>query len=233
MKNRLMERGLFPETLPPCFLSVDCTRAFSGLQNFLDNRQFSSDRYSSFVNYSGTKHDGNRRPYATPHPISYYYICRFVASNWKTFSHAYRKSKFSVSTPSQSSNPYGRAVTVSSPSNLSNIVDRRMRYSPFILRADISQFFPSIYTHVVTWAAHGKSRAKKDRNHRSRGNRFNRLDFFIRNAQAGQSRGVLIGPDVYRVIAEFVASKIDLSLEERASKLIIGAARHVDDFYIG
>jgi hypothetical protein len=55
----------------------------------------------------------------------------------------------------------------------------------------------------------------------------------VQNTQYGQTRGLLIGPDAYRIIAEFVAVQIDQELQKRANKLIVGAARHVDDFYIG
>jgi hypothetical protein len=102
-----------------------------------------------------------------------------------------------------------------------------------VLRADVSQFYPSIYTHVIAWAAHGKDQAKLDRSPESKTNIFNALDSFVQNAQGGQTRGVLIGPDAYRIIAEFISVKVDQEIVRRAGSLIVGAGRHVDDYYIG
>ena len=55
----------------------------------------------------------------------------------------------------------------------------------------------------------------------------------MQNAQSGQTKGLLIGPDAYRVIAELIAVQVDQLMHERCKELIVGAARHVDDFYIG
>jgi hypothetical protein len=96
-----------------------------------------------------------------------------------------------------------------------------------------NQFYPSVYTHALCWAAHGKARCRDDRANNSKNNRFNRLDFFIQNAQSGQTRGILVGPDAYRIVAEFLAVKVDQGLAKRAGPLVVGAARHVDDFYVG
>jgi hypothetical protein len=233
MKYALLGSGFFPETLPPCFSSQDCKRAFRGLSQILSDRRFYKKRNAPPVPYSGTKHDGSRRLYATPHVIPYYYICDFVGANWKTFERQFADSPFSISTPQPAEDDTARAIIVTPLSEVSTLAGRKVRHSPFILRADIAQFFPSIYTHTIAWAAHGKECCKKDRNPDSLANRFNRLDFFVQNAQSGQTRGVLIGPDAYRVISEFVAVKIDQELFDRCDKLIIGAARHVDDFYIG
>jgi hypothetical protein len=118
-------------------------------------------------------------------------------------------------------------------SEVSSHVGKKIRHAPVLLKADIAQFYPSMYTHALCWAAHGKDRCKDDRRYDSTKNRFNRLDFFIQNGQSGQTRGILVGPDAYRIVAEFLAVKIDQGLAARAGPSIIGAARHVDDFYIG
>ncbi len=72
MRDRwpLIQRGLFPETLPPCFTSVDLRRAFTGLVRDLKAKEFGNGRQTDYVRYSGTKHDGNRRYFGTPNPIS-------------------------------------------------------------------------------------------------------------------------------------------------------------------
>jgi hypothetical protein len=199
----------------------------------LSERQFHKKRDAPPIVYSGTKHDGSRRFYATPHVIPYYHICDFIKRNWKTFQNTFRRSPYSISSPRLADDDISRAIVVTPLSEVPSQVSRKIRYAPFILRTDIAQFYPSVYTHTISWAAHGKDQAKADRRADSLKNRFNRLDFFIQNAQSGQTKGLLIGPDAYRVVAEFVAVQIDRALYEKCKELIVGAGRHVDDFYIG
>ena len=60
-----------------------------------------------------------------------------------------------------------RAVKVPSLSELSSHASENLSYAPYILKADISQCFPSIYTHSIAWAAHGIEEAKLDTDPRS------------------------------------------------------------------
>lgn len=228
-----MKNGFFPEVLPPCFVSSDFRRAAHGIIGNLKNKKFHKGRQTNYIKYNGTKHDGNRRTYGTPNPISYFHICGFVADNWKTFENNFKQSPFTVSYPKAASDTDDRAIIVSSLSELSHQLSKKIKYAPYILKADVAQFFPSIYTHSIPWAAHGIDASKADQNYKSIKNRFNRLDFFVQNIQSKQTRGVLVGPDAFRVIAEFIACQIDKKLLDVAGKLIVGAVRHVDDFYIG
>lgn len=82
-----------------------------------------------------------------------------------------------------------RAIKVPSLSELSKHASKNLRYAPFILKADIAQCFPSLYTHSIAWAAHGIEQSKADTNKNSSVNTFNALDFFIRNGQKGNTRG--------------------------------------------
>jgi hypothetical protein len=185
------------------------------------------------VPYDGTKHDWNRRLYSTPHPVPYLSICDFIGKNWKTFENQFGATDYSISAIRAATNDAARAIIVTPLSEVSAQVSKKIRYAPIVLKADIAQFYPSVYTHALCWAAHGKERCKLDRARDSKKNRFNRLDFFIQNGQSGQTRGILVGPDAYRIVAEFLAVKVDQELAKRANTLVVGAARHVDDFYIG
>lgn len=228
----LMDAGLFPETLPPCFVSTDAKRAFRGLVGTLDSGKF-TDRRTDYVRYSATKHDGSRRLFATPNIISYFHICSFLWRKSELIEKNLALSKYSISRPILLDTGADRSIKVPSLSELSEKISGKIRHAPFILRADIAQCFHSIYTHSISWAAHGIEASKSDTSKKSDKNIFNELDFFVRNSQKGNTRGVLVGPDAYRIIAEFVLSSIDSYIEERVGNLVIGAARHVDDYYIG
>ncbi|HWL56537.1 MAG TPA: RNA-directed DNA polymerase [Paracoccus sp. (in: a-proteobacteria)] len=234
MKTRfhLIDSGFYPETLPPCFTSRDAKRAFRGIVKRLDDEKF-HERKTDYVRYSATKHDGSRRLFGTPNIISYFHISSFLWKNWKSVEKGFGISDFSLGAPKVLSAKDDRAVKVSSLSELSARANEKLRYAPFILQADIAQCFPSIYTHSISWAAHGIEKSKADTEKKSEVNYFNALDFFVRNAQRGNSRGVLIGPDGHRIIAEFILSKIDEDLKKQIGDTIVGAVRHVDDYYIG
>lgn len=232
IRNALLEKGFFPEILPPCFDSKDLTRGFKGLINKVEKEQFSK-RSSNYIRYSGTKHDGNRRAYGTANPIPYFNACSFIASHWNTIDEKFKNSSISLGNLRLGEENEDRAIIIPTLSELSQRMSSQISFAPYIIKTDIAQFFPSIYTHTIPWAAHGISTSKQDQKHNSQTNIFNRLDWFTQQCQNSQTRGVLVGPDVFRVIAEFIVSEIDQQLTDKVGNKIIGAIRHVDDFYIG
>jgi len=99
-----------------------------------------------------------------------------------------------------------------------------------MLRTDISRFFPTIYTHSVPWAVHGKAIAKKNRKVTPK---FfgNLLDQSIRQGQDGQTMGIPIGPDTSHIIAEAIATSVDLEFRRRMKDWPAGF-RFVDDYFL-
>jgi hypothetical protein len=97
--------------------------------------------------------------------------------------------------------------------------------------ADVSRFYPSIYTHTIPWAINGKDAAKRDTKSSSSTIFGNRLDFTIRQAQERQTIGIPVGPDTSRVTAEIILSRVDKRFETLSKKLVY--LRHVDDYWIG
>jgi hypothetical protein len=231
-KYALLQRGLFPETLPPCFVSNDLKRALRGIIPSIHAKELHK-RPTDYVRYSGTKHDGSRRYFGSPNPISYFYISEFIYKKWTRFRDRFDSSPFSVSTPRVAASSDDRPIIIPSLSELTSEASKKIGFSPFILKTDIAQFFPSIYTHSISWSAHGIEASKADPNPSSKNNIFNKLDFFVRNCQLAETRGVLVGPDAFRLIAEFIISDIDSELNDASRADIVGAARHVDDYFIG
>lgn len=100
----------------------------------------------------------------------------------------------------------------------------------YMLRTDVSRFFPTIYTHSVPWALHGKTIAKKNRSITPK--YFgNLLDLSLRQTQDEQTCGLPIGPDTSHIIAEAIATSIDLELRKKL-KAFPSGFRYVDDFYM-
>lgn len=231
-KYRLFGQGYFPETLPPCFDGTDLQRCLRGITPIIRDRKF-FNRSAELVGFSGTKHDGTRRGFSTSHPVQFFQVCEFVYENWGFIDSQIGNSPFVVSRPKPGSSSADRPIIIPSLSNLTTEASKKLRYSPIIVRADISQFFPSVYTHCIPWVAHGKNKSKEDQNNRSTENYFNGLDYFVQGCQNSETRGLAVGPDAFRIIAEFVASALDRRLVELCAEKIIGGARHVDDFFIG
>ncbi|MBL0143565.1 MAG: RNA-directed DNA polymerase [Betaproteobacteria bacterium] len=90
--------------------------------------------------------------------------------------------------------------------------------------------FQTVYTHSIPWALHGKATAKKNR--RVTPKYFgNLLDLAIRQCQDEQTFGLPIGPDTSHIIAECIATTIDVELGKRLRAIPAGF-RYVDDYYL-
>jgi hypothetical protein len=109
-------------------------------------------------------------------------------------------------------------------------VERVLRSSTsrYVLRADLSRFYHSLYTHSIPWALHTKATAKAHRNDRALFG--NAIDTAVRNVQDQQTLGIPVGPDTSILIAEILAVAIDLELLSRRPGL--QGLRFIDDYYL-
>jgi hypothetical protein len=96
----------------------------------------------------------------------------------------------------------------------------------YTLHTDISNFYPSIYTHAVDWAIRGKAAAKRDRSLRSIGAR---IDKALRDQSDGQTSGICIGPDTSWLIGEVLLAKVDAELCKQVPRAVDHAHRWYDD----
>ena len=97
----------------------------------------------------------------------------------------------------------------------------------YVLVTDVSNFYPSIYTHSIPWALHTKVVAKRNRGSGLVGNR---LDRWARNAQDQQTKGVPIGPDTSFILAEAILSAVDAGLTAELGPTV--GFRYVDDYQL-
>lgn len=96
----------------------------------------------------------------------------------------------------------------------------------YTLQTDVSDFYPSIYTHAVDWAIRGKKAAKRDRTTRSLGAK---IDKALRNQSHGQTSGICIGPDTSWLIGEILMARIDEELCRHVPRVAKHAHRWYDD----
>ncbi len=110
---------------------------------------------------------------------------------------------------------------------------------------DIATFFPSLYTHSVSWAIRGKVRAKHQQFGSGRPSKNDvapafdvAFDGLLRHLNYEETHGIPIGPELCRIFSEVILQKIDSTVAEKlkANKLVLGKEywcyRYIDDYYV-
>ena len=93
----------------------------------------------------------------------------------------------------------------------------------YIVSADISKCFPSIYTHSIPWAVVGKTSAKLSSKQKDLW--YNELDRYAQYTTNGETHGLLIGPHTSNVLSEIVLCAIDSKLAPTWDYI-----RNIDDY---
>lgn len=232
-RDKLLDKGFFPEVLPPCFDSEKLAVSFRGIKSELSKKALHRKRDCRYSRYSGTKHSGGRRAYATVNPIPYFQVANFIGKHWEKIESKLASSEFSLDAPKFTDEDSDRAIQIASLNSLDEAISSRMGYSPYMLKSDISQFYPSIYTHSISWAFHGIQESKSDLDVKSKKVFFNQLDYVVQKCQSQQTRGLLVGPDAFRLIAEIISTDMDSRISTLIDKKAVGVVRYVDDYYFG
>jgi hypothetical protein len=149
-------------------------------------------------------------------------------SNWGQLFNVANRSTYSLSKPIVGGSTT-RAITPTMTQD--DLPPTRLRVratSKFVIKADISKFYPSVYTHSIPWAIHGKPFAKVHRDRRYIGNS---LDYWIRRGQDDQTIGIPIGPDTSFLVAEIILNAIDENIEKYLGKA--KGFRFVDEYDFG
>lgn len=228
--SALLRDGYFPVQLPPPFCTSTLGTAVPALNAcFVLTTTYLSDCESFSVARVGHR----RRTTKLPNPISQFLLARSIAVNWPAISKHLKRSKLSLSNPRLSMIVGERSIQIPSLGELeSERVSRSAGYR-YALVSDVTQFFPSLYTHALPWALHTKSAVKaalRARPRRSAG--FgDELDKHARNCQSQQTIGVPIGPDTSHILAEIVGVGVDIELRQVLKSWPAGY-RYVDDFVL-
>lgn len=233
--ERLLRSGYLPSQLPPPFTTADLASNQQALLAAWDT--LSPARGAKVPKSPATKAEvfsvaragHQRRATGIPNPVAQTYLCRAVVANWAAIVRHFRRSKISASHPRFRRDSTRAAVLPS----MQTLYERRLLQGAgyrYVLRTDISRFFPTVYTHSIPWALHGKAIAKRNRTVTPK--YFgNLLDLAIRQCQDEQTFGLPIGPDTSHIIAECIATAIDIELGKKL-RLTPAGFRYVDDYYI-
>ena len=98
-----------------------------------------------------------------------------------------------------------------------------------IIRADITNFYNSVYTHSIGWALHGRETAFADKEFKLTGNKIDRLVQYANNAR---TNGIPVGSALSDLIAEIILASIDLKVSKKLKNIEFLGSRFKDDYRI-
>lgn len=232
--TRFLTHGYFPYELPQSFSSILFGEMVGDLvdKNSLPS-ELSDPRYGQnsrrtapLIKHNLARVNKFRRVLGIPNPILYIGLCKEIIDNWGEIESFINQSPLSYTKPAISNNGNRTFSSNSLPSNLPQIRAHCRSNGKYLLVTDIQHFYPSIYTHSLPWALHGKTRAKRERNNFSL--LGNKLDKCVRSMQDSQTMGLPVGPDSSRILSEILLTAVDIELMSKFPKL--KGFRRVDDY---
>ncbi|WAD26732.1 RNA-directed DNA polymerase [Pseudomonadaceae bacterium T75] len=230
MIETILKKGYFPRELPPPFgsgmFAALIQKNIASLPNEYDWAGAKKPNYISRPTIYNLARNGDlRRKLSIPNPVNSFQQAKVVAENWTELEAHYLTSNKSLSRP-EFSKTQARALNWAKGFEVANLERLRIRASKrYVLKTDISKFYPTLYTHSIPWALHGKPLAKSKRAFSDLAG--NQLDRVIQNGQDGQTKGVPIGPDISHAIAEVILTNVDSSI---SSEIGNNYFRFMDDY---
>lgn len=105
-----------------------------------------------------------------------------------------------------------------------------------LLLLDMQDCFQSIYTHSYKWLISNKTYDSK--NLKDSNSVYSSIDAFLQNINGSKTNGIIVGPEISRLLAEFLFVHIDQQIIERLAMENINFGkdyniyRFVDDYFI-
>ena len=181
---------------------------------------------SRCVQHSIPKRKHLRRTLSIPNPLHQSILSCEITDHWPQLEKLCQESTVSLTTPRISKT---RALEPEHNWQKESLERaKRSVGARYVLKADLARFYPSIYTHSIGWAIHGKVASRSDSTNTLFGNR---IDLWVRETQDKQTGGVPVGPDTSFLVAEVVASRLDKTLQE-AFGFPLQGTRYIDDYSV-
>jgi len=222
----LLGYGLFPEKVPD-FLS---SKSFFDWYE-KEGKPCFEKKGKDYIRYESMRDINVPRLMAIPNPFAYANLCNELSDNWdKLQKHLIKhveKQKHKVSRIHIRKLEYVNHLFEMNYKNgykdgypeQDIIIGNR-----FCVEADISNCFPSIYSHSVPWALIGKTKAKKTLIEEDKW--VDNIDKKLRNIKFEETNGILIGPHTSNLISELILVVIDDNLWEKGYRYV----RNIDDY---
>lgn len=219
----LLEEGYYPEqyVIPPTFKvkKFDLKQnPYFGIDTSGAVPIFDPDK-SELVTVSFPKTQLTDRTFGIIEPKLYHDIVWYLMNDWDLILKQlfrYNNNIHSYSFPIPITNKHigilgdlraGRMIYEFLEMAENDLVTEAYNYK-YILKTDIKNFYPSIYTHSIAWAIHTKAVARKNRS------KFDKyvglvLDKLFQYSNDGCTNGIAIGPAISDLIAEIILTEID------------------------
>ncbi len=229
--------------LPPYFdfqpLLLAVKDALNAKQNGASDIGLKQAANFDSVNYVlQTNKDGHYawRPFSLIHPALYVHLVLKLTedANWQLIKDRFtsftsNEKILNASLPREAGeeSPSDTAETVmgwwNDVEQLSIVKSLEFKY---IFLTDISNFYPSVYTHSIAWAIHSKDVAKEPRNRNKMSMVGVAIDKTIQSMQNGQTNGIPQGSVLMDFIAEILLGYADSELTLKLNQL------GIEDYYI-
>ena len=153
-----LARGYFPKELPPAFFSQSSCARYAITKNgrSIISQYKPSDNFTECVKYQLARPGLDRRELRIPHPASFVNLAALTATSFSRLLRKAGKSKISRSRPVYGSGRHRALLPLINHSDLPRERIAIRGGSSFLLKADVSQFYPSLYTHAIGWAVDPK-----------------------------------------------------------------------------
>lgn len=224
----LLAYGFFAEKLPPIFTAVPFFNYCRSLTGSFESG------WNDFVTFRVMRNISIPRRMGVPNPFKYQRLCAELRDDWdkisahfhnQTDAQNYRVSRIHVR------KEYGeKRIFEMNYKNWrvdgnpeSDLLMHDKGSSRFLVQADVSTCFPSIYTHSIPWALVGKEEAKKTVHDDTW---YNRIDQTCSDMRNGETHGLLIGPHASNLISEIILTVVDKNLYDKGYRY----ARNIDDY---
>lgn len=226
----LLGYGMFANKLPPIFTSIP----------FYDYCQANSPNFSvewqDYVTYRSMRNINIPRNFGIPTPMKYHRLCQTLKDNWDELKHhfhqqtdyqEYRISRIHLrklfGKKELFEMNYKNWRTDGNPET-GLLFLKPQGASKYIVKADISTCFPSIYSHSLPWAIVGKDTSKS--NCKNKTLWYNQIDSACSNMKNGETHGLLIGPHASNLLSEVILTVVDKNLYNKGYRYY----RNIDDY---
>ena len=227
----LLGYGMFANKLPPVFTSVP----------FFNYCQVNSPTYSDkdwydYVYYSSMRNVNIPRAFGIPTPMKYQRLCAVLRDNWgnlkqhfhqQTDHQKYRVSRIHLRKLFGKKELFEmnyRNWRIDGNPETGLLFLQPQGASKYIVKADISTCFPSIYSHSLPWALVGKDVSKATCRDESLW--YNKIDSACYTLKNGETHGLLIGPYASNLLSEVILTVVDKKLYDKGYRYY----RNIDDY---
>jgi hypothetical protein len=185
------------------------------------------------IQYRTTRFNNVLRLMHIPHPLPFVLLCGCIRDNWEKLKHICTNDHSQIKPQKHNDRRIyifrdydaGRVV-VMEKERFPNDVKLHLSLSHgavYLVDADVSACFPSIYIHAIPWALIGQSKAK---NSRSKKEWFNQLDIYQRYLKRNETQGVPVGPASSNIMNEVILGRVDEELAKKDYHFL----RSIDDY---